>query len=221
MEELFGVVVGLFALISVITGIIGKAVGNTGNNRKATPGMRESVLRAMELELEAKETKQTPQPPRPVQSAAKTQPEKPIYAHSTADCTGGSIHDGYHEGNVRRPAPASSAEGVQGAQGARRASYAPGRTGQGMQGGEGAGPGASSGAGLPTREELLREVQSKLAYEKASASHSAVKPQEAKSAVQAPQKSGLEKLTEALSGKPPIVQGVMWAEILGRPLSDS
>lgn len=221
MEELFGIVVGLFVFISVIIGAIGKATGNTGNNRKSAQSMRESVLRAMELELEAKEAKQIPQPLRTVQSTAKTQPEKPIYEHSTDECTGGSIHDGYHEGTVRRPAAASSAEGVQGAQGARRASYAPGRTGQGMQGREGAGLGASSGAGLPTREELLREVQSKLAYEKASASHSAVKPQETKSAVQAPQKSGIEKLTEALSGKPPIVQGVMWAEILGRPLSDN
>lgn len=29
--------------------------------------------------------------------------EKPIIPHSTSDCTGGSIHDGYHEGTAARP----------------------------------------------------------------------------------------------------------------------
>ncbi|MBR4434476.1 MAG: hypothetical protein IKS90_00020 [Clostridia bacterium] len=42
---------------------------------------------------------------------------KPIYDPVYDDCAGGSIHDGYHEGTVRRPAPASSAEGKAGSQG--------------------------------------------------------------------------------------------------------
>ena len=125
------------------------------------------------------------------QGAARRQDPsgKPIIPHSTDDCTGGSIHDGYHEGTVRRPAAASSAEGNQGAQGARRASYAPGRTGQGMQSGEGVS-----------------------AY--------AAKPAAAQQAQAGQRKSGTEKLAEMISGKPAIVQGVIWSEVLGRPLSE-
>ena len=66
-----------------------------------------------------------------------TVPDKPIIEHSTDDCTGGSIHDGYHEGTIRRPAPASSSEGTQGMQGARRGDYTTGSGAQGAQGSEG------------------------------------------------------------------------------------
>lgn len=215
MEGLFGMIVGLFVLISIISGISNAASGNKKGG-KPTSSLKENVLRAMELELEEKDARKN------TAAGTAAQTGKPIHPHSTDDCTGGSIHDGYHEGTIRRPAPASSAEGKMGAQGARRTSYAAGRTGQGMQGSEGAGAGRISG--LPSREELLREVQSKLAYEKASASHAAggVQQQPApKPASTVPQKSGLEKLTETISSKPPMVQGIMWAEILGRPLSDS
>lgn len=43
--------------------------------------------------------------------------EKPLVAHSTADCTGGSIHDGYHEGTARKPIEAAQREGTAGRQG--------------------------------------------------------------------------------------------------------
>lgn len=43
--------------------------------------------------------------------------EKPITAHSTDDCTGGSIHDGYHEGTARKPIAAAQREGTMGGQG--------------------------------------------------------------------------------------------------------
>lgn len=43
--------------------------------------------------------------------------EKPIAAHSTDDCTGGSIHDGYHEGTARKPIAAAQREGTIGGQG--------------------------------------------------------------------------------------------------------
>lgn len=125
------------------------------------------------------------------QGAARRQdpPEKPIIRHSTSDCTGGSIHDGYHEGTVRRPAPASAAEGKLGMQGVRRGVYAAGTTGQGMQGTEGAS-----------------------AYD--------AKAPAAQQAQAAPRKPGTEKLAEVISKQPAIVQGMIWSEVLGRPLSD-
>lgn len=43
--------------------------------------------------------------------------EKPLVAHSAADCTGGSIHDGYHEGTPRKPIEAAQREGMMGRQG--------------------------------------------------------------------------------------------------------
>lgn len=43
--------------------------------------------------------------------------EKPLMAHSPADCTGGSIHDGYHEGTARKPIEAAQREGTIGRQG--------------------------------------------------------------------------------------------------------
>lgn len=43
--------------------------------------------------------------------------EKPLAAHSTDDCTGGSIHDGYHEGTARKPIEAVRREGAIGRQG--------------------------------------------------------------------------------------------------------
>ncbi len=43
--------------------------------------------------------------------------EKPRIAHSSDDCTGGSIHDGYHEGTARNTMQASQREGVSGKQG--------------------------------------------------------------------------------------------------------
>lgn len=43
--------------------------------------------------------------------------EKPITTHSTDDCTGGSIHDGYHEGTARKPIAAAQREGAMGGQG--------------------------------------------------------------------------------------------------------
>lgn len=42
---------------------------------------------------------------------------KPLVAHSSADCTGGSIHDGYHEGTARKPIEAAQREGTIGKQG--------------------------------------------------------------------------------------------------------
>ena len=116
--------------------------------------------------------------------------EKPLYAHQTTDCSGGSIHDGYHEGSVRRPQQASSAEGRLGKQGVSRSE--------------------SKAAAKVSYDELIKEQPA----------YSAVSNGE-ESAARASLVSGSEKLAKAISGKPAIVQGLIWAEILGKPLSDS
>ncbi len=121
-------------------------------------------------------------------------PEKPIIAHSTSDCTGGSIHDGYHEGTIRRPAPASSPEGVQGLNGARRGSYYSGSGSQGVQGTEG------------TPLSSVTPPKSR--------------PAAAADAPKQPAESGAERLSKSISGQSGIVQGIIWSEVLGSPKAD-
>lgn len=214
MEGFFGALVFISVIVSIILRVTVKGA-KTDNRSQRKPGLGESILRAMELEQQAKYTQQQANAQR-----AAAVPEKPIIPHQNSDCTGGSIHDGYHEGTFRKPASASSAEGLQGQQGARRTNYAPGRTGQGMQGREGASSGYVNG--LPSREELLREYRSKLEYEKASASHSVAgnKTETAPAAAEQPRESGVEKLAKTIAEKPPMVQGIIWAEILGKPVSE-
>lgn len=115
--------------------------------------------------------------------------EKPVVEHSTDDCTGGSIHDGYHEGTVRRPAAPVNKEGAQGLQGERRGTYAKGATGLGMQAGEGVGTAKASFQGALAAQDVKAE-------------------------------SGADKLVKAISSKPAIVQGIIWSEVLGKPLSE-
>ena len=117
----------------------------------------------------------------------KASTEKPMYDHQTSDCGGGSIHDGYYEGSVRRPAQASSAEGRLGRQGV----YA---------------------------KEGQNAASASLAKEQPAYN---VRPDAEHSAETARGISGPEKLASAISGKPAIVQGLIWAEVLGKPLSDS
>lgn len=117
----------------------------------------------------------------------KASAEKPMYDHQTSDCGGGSIHDGYHEGSVRRPAQASSAEGRLGRQGV----YAK--------------EGQNAASASPAKEQPAYNVR----------------PDAEHSAETARGISGPEKLASAISGKPAIVQGLIWAEVLGKPLSDS
>lgn len=130
--------------------------------------------------------------------------EKPVYPHETEDCGGGSIHDGYHEGTVRRPAPASSAEGRQGKQGS-----------------------AITEGGVT---ELYRKDYAKsTAQIPADGSKPAQGVQSARSAraaqgvqpAAAGEESGADRLAKAISGRPAAVQGLIWAEVLGRPLSDN
>ena len=115
---------------------------------------------------------------------------KPIYPHQTEECTGGSIHDGYHEGSVLRPAPASSAEGRLGK--------------QGVMASEGLGP-----AQLGNNASAANAVKPKQSAQAFVGAKAAAEP------------SGVEKLSKAISDKPAIVQGLIWSEVLGRPLSDS
>jgi len=126
--------------------------------------------------------------------------EKPVYPHDTEDCGGGSIHDGYHEGGVRRPAPASSAEGSVGRQGVL----------------EREGRGASD---LYKKDRSERKTAS--AADIPAAKQPVPASTDAVSAPIDPEPSGAEKLSKAISDKPAIVQGLIWSEVLGRPLSDS
>lgn len=99
---------------------------------------------------------------------------KPRVTHSTEDCTGGSIHDGYHEGTP----------GKQGR-------YNPPSAGRAMP----------EGVQLPGEDHSIHFAP-------------------VKEADKAPAASGADKLIATLAGKPSIVQGVIWGEILGKPRSE-
>ena len=99
---------------------------------------------------------------------------KPRVTHSTADCTGGSIHDGYHEGTP----------GKQGR-------YNPPSAGRAMP----------EGVQLPGEDHSIHFAP-------------------VKEADKAPAANGADKLIATLAGKPSIVQGVIWGEILGKPRSE-
>ena len=99
---------------------------------------------------------------------------KPHVTHSTADCTGGSIHDGYHEGTP----------GKQGR-------YNPPSAGRAMP----------EGVQLPGEDHSIHFAP-------------------VKEADKTPAASGADKLIATLAGKPSIVQGVIWGEILGKPRSE-
>ena len=99
---------------------------------------------------------------------------KPRVTHSTEDCTGGSIHDGYHEGTP----------GKQG-------KYNPPSAGRAMP----------EGVQLPGNDHSIHFAP-------------------VKEADKAPAASGADKLIATLAGKPSIVQGVIWGEILGKPRSE-
>ena len=219
-------IIGFIIAVIIVISVLSKR-RSTGNEGQKQPGLTDSVLRAMELEKQQRAAQQYAQyrNTQQVNRGTAQVPEKPVIAHSTDDCTGGSIHDGYHEGTIRKPGPASSAEGMQGAQGVRRGAYAAGTTGQGMQYGEGVTLNAARAAktrnGQPTREELIREYQENAEYRKQSAAHSVTAP----SPITAPKSSepverGMERLAKTIADKPPMVQGIIWSEILGRPLSD-
>lgn len=135
--------------------------------------------------------KQKKQPERTLREQRMENWGKPIYEHTTEDCSGGSIHDGYHEGTVRRPAPASSAEGRIGSQGVER----------------GKSPAAAAA------EAKRRELENK----KRDPHSIVVKTDD--EAVEKPE-LGAEKLKKAIADKPAIVQGLIWSEVLSRPLSD-
>ena len=99
---------------------------------------------------------------------------KPHVTHSTEDCTGGSIHDGYHEGT-------------------------PGK--QGKYNPPSAGGAMPEGVQLPGNDHSIHFAP-------------------VKEADKAPAASGADKLIATLAGKPSIVQGVIWGEILGKPRSE-
>ena len=189
----FAPIIVFFVVVSIISSIVKAAKTQQQSKTRETVRAEIEQARLRRLEL-AKQQAEFRNAGRPASGAAVSRavPDKPVIAHSTDDCTGGSIHDGYHEGTIRRPQPASAAEGVQGKQGARRASYAPGTTGQGMAMSEGS-----------SRE-----------------SHTALKTAPDKPLPAEKPENGTEKLMKSIASQPAIVQGVIWSEILGKPLSE-
>lgn len=191
--ERFAPIIIFFVIMSIISSVIKSAKKRNAGQNNAEQQQKIELAR-QQLQYRQQQYRQQYAAQQGMRNGtqnggARTVPDKPIIAHSTDDCTGGSIHDGYHEGTIRRPQAASSPEGFQGA---RRANYAPGRTGQGMTFKEG----------------------------EASENHSALTAAElaAKAAVNT--ETGAEKLVKAISAQPAFVQGVIWSEILGKPLSN-
>ncbi len=96
------------------------------DNAKHDSAIPKPIYEAERLKPEAKQQPVRSETTKPkTSSAAKPRldpyvfspDEKPITAHSTDDCTGGSIHDGYHEGTARKPIAAAQREGTIGGQG--------------------------------------------------------------------------------------------------------
>ncbi|MBR3298164.1 MAG: hypothetical protein IKI64_03065 [Clostridia bacterium] len=121
-------------------------------------------------------------------SAAKPA-DRPVYPHSGEDCTGGSLHDGYHEGTIRPPARPANIEGSTGKQ------------------------------GVSATEESRLDRPLAAASAAAAASRTADAAYDSSSS-QAKQSTGADKLAKAIAAKPAIVQGMIWSEVLGKPLSD-
>lgn len=233
----FGGLIVMFIVISIISSVIRTAKGNqkkggsAGNAQRGTNAAAGFVSRdpqAAEKHRQAFEELEKARQERLArandaikraseairvasgQSQKAAAPEKPIVDHSTRECGGGSIHDGYHEGSVRRPQAASSAEGLQGLQGARRGVYAKGTTGQGMASSEAVFAASARG------KEAAREAAE---YAKESEAHSAIY-QSLVSVPEGPRESGADKLQKAIGDKSGIVQGIIWSEVLGRPRAE-
>lgn len=119
--------------------------------------------------------------------------EKPYKPHSTDDCTGGSIHDGYHEGTARKPAEASGREGVIGNQGRALKTKNTKKTKAEVR---------PQGVSAPGEDHSVHFT-----------------PQEATDKAN-PASTGADKLVRRIAKKPSIVQGVIWGEILGKPKSE-
>lgn len=116
--------------------------------------------------------------------------EKPITPHSPSACTGGSIHDGYHEGTaaaVRESAADSLKAESKSLPKLNRKPFE---------------------KNLP-KKPAPGSTHSILAEDIKPASRNDADPP-----------SGIELLTKKLSNEPQIVQGIIWGEILGKPKSD-
>ena len=218
MPHLEGIII-FFVIVSIITSIANaakKAQQNNGNQRggsslgtngasrpgaytgSATSDQRARLEQLRKMQQQRQEQRQTAAGSS-VRTAASPA-EKPIHPHDTEDCGGGSIHDGYHEGTVRRPAPASSAEGRLGRQGVS----------------EREGRGASD-----IYKKDWNERKTAKAADIPAAKQTMPASMDAVSAPLKPEPSGAERLSKAIADKPAIVQGLIWTEVLGRPLSDS
>lgn len=131
-----------------------------------------------------------------------TTAEKPIVAHSTADCTGGSIHDGYHEGTFRKPTEPAQREGA-----FRKPTEPAQREGaMGKQGRKLKGRSEAHEQGV-----LLPGENHSVSYAPESMPAKQSKPNA---------HVGADKLVAAIAKKPSIVQGIIWSEVIGKPKSE-
>lgn len=208
-----------FVIVSIITSIANaakKTQQNNGNqrggfssgsaagasNKGAYTGSVTSEQRARLEQLRRLQQQRQAAEKAASDRAAKPYQEKPTHPHDTENCGGGSIHDGYHEGTVRRPVPASSAEGRLGRQGVSEQ--------------EGRGVYELSGKDWEEKKKTRASIIPPTPDEQPVPVST-----EAVNVSNKNEPSGAEKLSKAISDKPAIVQGLIWSEVLGRPLSDN
>ncbi|MCH5279034.1 MAG: hypothetical protein J1E60_04510 [Christensenellaceae bacterium] len=148
--------------------------------------------------------------------------EKPVIKHSTDDCTGGSIHTDYHEGTPMRPLASSNSVQRAGTLG-----------NQGVLGTEGRPfsernrPNAGSGyhdTGRPRDTGKPRSATQQRRDTAASAVATISTAPASSDAAPVPsaaaQLNGAERLQKSIAAYPAAVQGVIWSEILNRPLAE-
>lgn len=140
---------------------------------------------------------------RPVNSAARNRTEGSAYvsgsACGTANCTGGSIHEGAHEGEARAP---YSAPGMNAAR--RTAKNAPPR------------PRAAAQTAQTAQQKPPAPSRQGAASPKPAAPNSPYAQSSPDDSANESQ-NGADRLLKAISSQPAAVQGVIWNEILSAP----
>ena len=111
----------------------------------------------------------------------------------TANCTGGSIHNGTHEGEIRAPRSASEAGGRN-----TRSNAPSGRNTAASQ----------TAKKTAARQPAAARPDSAPAYEQKQPVEGAEKMQ-----------SGADRLLKAISSQPAVTQGIIWNEILSAPVA--
>lgn len=157
-------------------------------------------------------------PPSPKLDDAKQQSRtvftadgKPYIPHSGKDCTGGSIHDGYHEGTPKPPTPASSKEGRRYVNSNiqripnNRPSPLPGQRGK-INRQPSPTISATNTIGMNDQQvEPMKHID-KVESSEANVTLPTVADE-----------TGVDRLVKKINKEPSIIQGIIWSEILGKP----